>query len=372
MISEATTQEIKKLVAGIEDPIEKAKVVYQYVQDKTRYISIQVGIGGWQPIEASEVDEFKYGDCKGLTNYTKALLKIAEVPANYAVVYAGKAKNDIDPDFPSMQGNHVILNLPQENKQDIWLECTSQKTPFGFIGDFTDDRNVLLVKENGGEIKKTIGYYEKDNYQKIDAKLKLDASGDLIANFSVSSEGTQFDQKYYLQNRSNRKILKYYRNYYDHFKNVKIENFEFQRDNKNVVFHENLKMKAKNYAQKFGNRLMFIPNALNQTFSVPDQYEERISPFTVSRGYFDEDELIFTLPKNMKVESMPQEINLKSKFGEYKAQFEKVNTDQISYKRSMLLKKGNYKKSEYQAFRDFMDEIKTKDQSKIILIKKPT
>ena len=371
-ISETTTQEIKNLVAGIEDPIEKAKKVYHYVQDKTRYISIQVGIGGWQPIEASEVDEFKYGDCKGLTNYTKALLKIAEVPANYAVVYAGRAKNDIDPDFPSMQGNHVILNLPQENSDDIWLECTSQKTPFGFIGDFTDDRNVLLVKENGGEIKKTIGYYEKDNYQKIDAELKLDASGDLSANFTVSSEGTQFDHKYYLQDRSKRKILNFYRNYYDHFKNVKIENFDFQRDDEQVVFHENLEIKAKNYAQKFGNRLMFVPNALNQTFSVPDQYDERISPFTVSRGYFDEDELVFTLPENMKIESMPEEINIKSKFGEYSAQFDKINADQISYKRSMLLKKGNYKKSEYQAFRDFMDTIKTKDQSKIILVKKPT
>ena len=371
-ISDATTQEIKNLVTGIEDPIERAKKVYQYVQDKTRYISIQVGIGGWQPIEASEVDEFKYGDCKGLTNYTKALLKVADVPAHYAVVYAGRAKNDIDPDFPSMQGNHVILNLPQENQQDIWLECTSQKTPFGFIGDFTDDRNVLLVKPNGGQIKKTIGYYEKDNYQKIDGALKLDANGDLFADFTIASEGTQFDHKYFLQDRSKRKILKFYRNYYDHFKNIKIENYDFQRDDKNVVFRENLKIKAKSYAQKFGNRLMFIPNALNQTFSVPDQYDQRISPFTISRGYFDEDELIFTVPENMKVESMPEDILLKTKFGEYKAQFEKKESNKISYKRSMLIKKGNYKKQDYQAFRDFMYQIKTKDQSKIILVKKPT
>lgn len=371
-ISDATIQTIKNLVAGMEDPIERAKKVYHYVQEKTRYISIQVGIGGWQPIEASEVDEFKYGDCKGLTNYTKALLKIAKVPANYAVVYAGSAKNDIDPDFPSMQGNHVILNLPQKNKQDIWLECTSQKTPFGFIGDFTDDRNVLLVKEDGGKIKKTVGYYEKDNYQKIDAELKLDATGDLMANFTVSSGGTQFDNKYFLQDRTHRKILNFYRKYYDHFKNVKVEDYEYHRNDEQVVFQEKLEIKAKNYAQKFGKRLMFIPNALNQTFSVPDQYDERFCPFTVSRGYFDKDKMVFTLPENWEVESIPQEINLKTKFGKYKAQFDQLNEDQISYKRSMLIKKGNYKKSEYSAFRDFLHEIKTKDQSKIILVKKPT
>jgi hypothetical protein len=300
------------------------------------------------------------------------LLKIAKVPANYAVVYAGSAKNDIDPDFPSMQGNHVILNLPQKNKHDIWLECTSQKTPFGFIGDFTDDRNVLLVKEDGGKIKKTVGYYEKDNYQKIDAELKLDATGDLMANFTVSSGGTQFDNKYFLQDRTHRKILKFYRKYYDHFKNIKIKDYEYHRNDEQVVFQEKLEIKAKNYAQKFGKRLMFIPNALNQTFSVPDQYEERFCPFTVSRGYFDKDKMVFTLPENWEVESIPKEINLKTKFGKYKAQFDQLNEDQISYKRSMLIKKGNYKKSEYSAFRDFLHEIKTKDQSKIILVKKPT
>ena len=42
-IPASTLAEIKTLVKGINSPIEKAKLIYQYVQDKTRYISIQLG-----------------------------------------------------------------------------------------------------------------------------------------------------------------------------------------------------------------------------------------------------------------------------------------------------------------------------------------
>ena len=77
--------------------IGKAKKIYQYVQDNTRYISVQVGIGGMQPITAKEVDLVKYGDCKGLTNYTKSLLDIVGVKSNYTRLYAS-ASNQISVD----------------------------------------------------------------------------------------------------------------------------------------------------------------------------------------------------------------------------------------------------------------------------------
>ena len=78
-LSESIISEIQDLVKGIESPIDRAKKVYQYVQNKTRYISIQEDIGGWVPIPALEVHKSGYGDCKGLTNYTKALMDAANV-----------------------------------------------------------------------------------------------------------------------------------------------------------------------------------------------------------------------------------------------------------------------------------------------------
>lgn len=148
----STIEKIKSLVAGVTNPIEKAKIVYKFVQDKTRYISVQIGIGGWEPIAANQVDKVGYGDCKGLTNYTKALLDAVGITSYFTLVYAQQKRNIVK-DFSSMQGNHAILNIPN-NGNDIWLECTSQTISFGFLGDFTDDRDVLVVTPEGGIIKK--------------------------------------------------------------------------------------------------------------------------------------------------------------------------------------------------------------------------
>ena len=159
----------------MKDPIEKAKIVYAFMQNKTRYISVQVGIGGWEPIAANKVDAVGYGDCKGLTNYTKALLDAVGVTSYYTVVFA-QDRRDIDKEFASLQGNHVILNIPNKGK-DVWLECTSQTTPFGFLGDFTDDRNVLVITPEGGIIKRTPKYINKDNLQTINADITLKENG---------------------------------------------------------------------------------------------------------------------------------------------------------------------------------------------------
>ncbi|MFT7161763.1 MAG: hypothetical protein ACI9GZ_002950, partial [Bacteroidia bacterium] len=92
-----TVQEIKKITDTFESKEDKIHAVYQYVQDKTRYVSIQLGIGGYQPFPASTVDELGYGDCKALSNYTHSLLKAIDIPSNYTLVYGGDDPPKLDP-----------------------------------------------------------------------------------------------------------------------------------------------------------------------------------------------------------------------------------------------------------------------------------
>jgi len=368
-VSKKTKQEILALTQGIDEPLEKIKIVYKYIQDNTRYISVQVGIGGWQPIEAKTVDEVKYGDCKGLTNYTKALLKIVGIDAKYTVVYAGREKQNLNEDFASIQGNHVILNVPLENK-DLWLECTSQDIPFGFLGTFTDDRKVLVISEEGGKIKTTDAYYSKDNFQKIDAKVTISKNGNLNLDFDILSRGTQFHSKFNLANKSKNEVIKSYKSYYSHLKSLDIKAFNFTSRKDKVEFVEHLEMSSKNYCSKFGNRFMFAPNILNQSISIPDKYEKRMTPFVISRGFFDEDHLVFSIPDDMQIESMPKPIKIETKFGKYQAKVIQNENGQLIYDRSMLLKQGDFSKQEYKSFRTFMTNVHRADQSKVILAKK--
>ncbi len=47
-----TIDEVTELTKNASTTVEKAKIIYNYVQNKTRYVSIQLGIGGWQPMLA--------------------------------------------------------------------------------------------------------------------------------------------------------------------------------------------------------------------------------------------------------------------------------------------------------------------------------
>ncbi|NJM26365.1 MAG: hypothetical protein HC859_13660, partial [Bacteroidia bacterium] len=105
-------------------------------------MSIQLGIGGWQPFEASVVDKNGYGDCKALSNYAVAMLKEAGIKGYYCLVQAGEEPAKLDPMFAENHFNHIIVAVPL--KQDtVWLECTSQTNPYGYLGEFTGDRQAL-------------------------------------------------------------------------------------------------------------------------------------------------------------------------------------------------------------------------------------
>ena len=75
------------------------------------------------------------------------------------------------------QGNHIIIRVPMDS-DTVWLDCTMNDSPFGFLDDFTDDRAVLLVNKEGGTIGRTPEYDESLN--SLSVKLQLD---DILADY---------------------------------------------------------------------------------------------------------------------------------------------------------------------------------------------
>ena len=367
-VTEKTKQTVLSLVEGIENPLEKAKKIYEFVQENTRYISVQVGIGGIQPIAAKEVDEVKYGDCKGLTNYTHALLEIAGVTSYYSVVESGNEIVDFDKDFASLaQGNHIILGIPTED-QVVWLDCTSQVHPFGFIGDFTDNRNVLAINGDAGEILKTTTYPDHVNYQLTKAEIELSPDASITSDVSIKTNGIQYDNRFGIERESKKNIIEYYKEYWSNVNNLEVVDYTFENDKDIVEFTQKVKLHATNYASLSGDKLIFAPNAFNKNSFVPDRYRNRRLPLEIQRGYLDEDVFTYKIPIGFHVESIPDDIQIKNEFGEYSVAYV-VNENEIQYKRKLLVSKGNFPKSEYDAYRNFRKKVASNDSAKIILIK---
>lgn len=367
-LSLETQNKIKALVGEEKDPLKKAKIVYEYVQGKTRYISIQLGIGGWKPMLAKDVDRLGYGDCKALSNYTRALLKAVGVDAFYAVIYGGSGKRDIREDFVSMQGNHVVLAIPDNNRL-VWLECTSQVTPFGYQANFTDDRMALLVKPGKGELVRTTIYPTKDNTQISKGSYSISENGMISGNINIASKGAQYNNRSFLEARSQEEKDDYYKSAFGNINNLKLKKIDLKNNKDNQEFVESIILEAEGYCNKSGNKMMFALNAFNQMSSVPQRYRNRVNPFEISYGYFDTDEITIDLPTGFTMEAKPENVTISDKFGEYKTEYVMVTPTRIVYKRSLVMNEGSFDSKEYENYRLFREKIARNDNAKIVLAK---
>ena len=365
----ATVLQMQELVRGVTDEKLKAKKVYEYMQQKTRYISVQIGIGGYQPFMAADVDKQSYGDCKALVNYTQALLKAVNINSYYCVVEAGSRKVSLMPDFASMeQGNHVILCLPFKN-DTTWLECTSQQIPFGYLGTFTDDRNVLACTPGGGKILHTPVYAPAANLQHCQASFTLNAQGGVAGEIKTSMEGAQFDNRQGFAEEAYAEQVKYLKKEYP-IDNLEIEKLSFvQEKNRQPKLEEQLKVNAYGYAAQEGDKYNFYVNATNRIKSSPREVRNRVTNVFINRGYTDEDEITYTIPEGYRLDNNPLAVKLQKPFGSFSATLAQQG-NRLIYKRRMQIKDGTYDKALYQELVDFYSEVVDADEYRAALVKK--
>jgi Domain of Unknown Function with PDB structure (DUF3857) len=363
-----TVRQMQDLTANITNPKEKARKVYEYMQHKSRYVSIQIGIGGFQPFPASEVDQLSYGDCKALVNYTQALLKAVNVDSYYCVVKSGSEKASLKTDFASMdQADHIILCLPFKS-DTTWLECTSKTIPFGYLGNFTDDRWVLACTPQGGKLLHTPKYTAPENREEIKASLNLNETGELKGNIITTTAGTQYENEDNMLTESFQDQLKHIQKQYP-ISNLDIETFNFSA-NKSIkpVLTESVKFTAPEYASVDSGKLRFMVNSINRLSTPPREIRNRVNPMYINRGYTDEDVITYTLPEGYHADRTLLNIKLQKDFGNYTANVI-VKGNQLIYTRKMQLIDGIYNKEVYNDFVDFYQTVIDADNYSITVIK---
>ena len=364
-LEEATRQKMVALTAATDDTLEKIRKVYHYFQEKTRYVSIQIGLGGWQSAPASEVDRLGYGDCKALTNYMKALLNTIGITSYYTLVASGKDMPDIVVEFPSNQFNHVILCVPLRN-DTIWLECTSQSIPAGFLGTFTDDRHVLLLKETGGFICHTPVYDHSVNCQNRLIRARLLENGNAVMEVKTNCYGVFYDLERNILDQDDvdkRKNL---------VENIPAPDFTLEKyslkENKSGApsIEEILNLTINKTLAPAGDLLLFIPNQLTREKELSSQVINRKNPVAIRRSVAKSDTVFYTLPATLSVTGNHIDQTITSKFGAYRA-ITTLQGDTLRYVRHLQINKGAYSKESYEDLLDFLEKVKYADSKKITL-----
>ncbi len=362
-----TAEYIKELTANIADPKLKAKKIYEYMQQKTHYISIQVGIGGFQPFLASDVDKLNYGDCKALVNYTRSLLKVVNIDSYYCLVYGNhKEKISMLRDFASMQGNHVILCIPFKN-DTTWLECTSQTKPFGFLSDFTDDRIVLACTPDGGKLMHTPKYTTEENLEKRKASFIINDAGELTGDMETVFKGTDYDDREWIIDDSPAERVRDIKRIYP-INNLEIDKLVLKQDkSQRPVTTEDIKLSARDYGSVSDGKFSFTLNSVKRRIGLY-QTRNRVKPVNINRGHTEEDEITYTLPKGYHLVSDPLKVSIDKPFGNFTAVMT-LSGDQLVYKRKLQIRDGTYSKDTYQDLVDFYQTVVDADGYNVALVK---
>jgi hypothetical protein len=357
-------QKIKELTGSVEDKQQKVRILYHYLQDNTRYVNVTLGIGGLKPYPATYVSINKYGDCKGLTNYMKAMLQVAGIESYYTTVFAGWKPREIITEIPSQQFNHVILAVPLD-KDTLWLENTNNTNPFGYAGTFIQNRQALLIDGKSSRLVRTPSLREKDVQVSGRMEFLLDAEGNANINLHYNFRGEEFENYNAVYTQYNKEIQNSY--IHDH---LPFQAFEMRdwtlvkkdRDDRNIVLESAITVK--HFVKKIGTEqyFSFLPADIPD-FTSP---KKRRLPVILPYPIYETDTLIYHLPLTRSKIVLPENTFLKSKYGWYHIAFYQQG-EIVTVLREFLLYPMNIALSEYNDFYNFMNSIKLDEKRKILI-----
>ena len=356
----------RDMVKNAKSDREKIKILYEYLQRNFRYVSIQLGIGGFRPFPAEFTDKKKYGDCKALSNYMQAVLEAVGIKSYQALINAEYNSEPIDPSFPCNLFDHVVLCVPGQ-KDSIWLECTSKTNDFAHLGVFTENRNALLITEKGGLLVRTPASRADDNlfsaYTTID--LQADGSGKTITVLNTAGE-----YKDDLIHAAEEKA--------DDQKSFFVVHLGF-KDPDEMLFPESL---SGSYRVEVGQHLeripqlrtgskMFLPIRIYRLWSnrLPSA-EKRKQDFYFSCPFEKSDTTVYTLPEGYRPEALPEAKSSKCLMAScHTSYWYDDKKRQLFSAIRVVLTQNKISAKDYAAVKDFFDALATEETQKIVIKK---
>jgi len=357
---------IKSMVENCKTNREKIDTLYHYLQHSTRYVLITLGIGGLQSYDAAYVEKNKYGDCKALSNFMKSMLKVVGIEAQLVVVYGGESNFfDPDPKFCFNGFNHMILYIPSEK---MWLECTADDLPTGYLSTFTQGRGVLVLTDSSGKLMRTPALDSTTNVENTKSVIQLATDGSAtLKNYSVLKGSLQDVLRSLVKNFSKEDIQKRFQQH-NKLPAFKIDKLEDIVDANQPEVKRNYDLSFEKFGAKAGTRLIIPINADNAFDDTPPPTEQRNFPIEAGgSGYTQNVETTLIIPEGFTIEALPAEkTEMHSVYGSYVSSVEKTEKSVI-FKRKLVIKPVSQPAEKFNEFRDFYKKMEQADAAKVIL-----
>ncbi len=323
----AVTEQVQTLANEIakdqKTPRDIARVLYEWVAKNITYAGNCIGTGAVVPHDISFILTNKMGDCKDHATLLQALLAAKKIESTQALVNAGSSYSLAKVPVVS-QVNHVINYLPG---LDLFLDSTSDSTPFGMLPHGSQDKPVLLV-DGYKEGLRTPAPQPGSNVQTMKTRIKINDDGSVKGSVEVAVKGDYgVDVRSGLRGVSKEAMQ-------DMVKNV-LQGMgfngsgKFESDDATALI-DTMNYKAsfefKNFTQlpgagAFAIAPLFFSRAPVSEFASDGLDEsETLTEFACSNGASLE-EYVFTFPKKMKILAVPENMSHRTANVSYKASY---------------------------------------------------
>lgn len=372
----------KELAANSNSDLEKVKSLARWVQQKIRYVSIQLSaVGGYRPNPADTVLRKGAGDCKDKAALLQAMLRAVGIESHLVLVYAGDWSR-VRAEFPSpLQFNHAIIavainsDLPSSVNDPrlgrlLFFDPTDDTTHVGQLPFYLQGSLGLVVKNEGGDLIRLPAQSEEANAIRREIDIEAGAAGEITAQVSEVYIGQ-------MAALARRRIQSSSAEDYAREMGSRVS-----RDIPGAVIGElkisdqaaldeplriEYEIRSSGYANRM-NRLMVIRSLPLRAWQFPSfTRAERMSPVRFEMRSIQEDVVRIRLPHGFRIDELPKETALAGNFGEFKLDHQ-MQDRKIVVRRRLAIKALSVSASEYAEVKRFFDAAQSASQANIVLV----
>lgn len=359
--------EVKQLIAPCKTPEEKIRAIYYWVQDNIKYLAFEDGIAGFRPEAAQTVFANRYGDCKGMANLTKEMLKVAGFDARLA--WIGTNRIPYTYELPTLAvDNHMICTVFLGEKQYI-LDATEKFCALGRAGERIQGKEMLI--ENGTDF-----VVEKVPVSDVDTNLIsrtenisidgefLKGQGEVVFNgesktqiLYLTSLATSEDKKRMFDNLA----VSAYSNA------DKVELTSLPPANREHPLALKYSYALTNKVSRFGDDI-YIGLDWNKAFAEMNIGDERETDYYFHRKVKQATYKKLRIPAGYKVTHLPKSMNRTHKNFTFKIGFKQAGNEVI-YSNEICVMDGLIRKSDFALWNEYVAELNDIYNDQIVITK---
>lgn len=363
---ETLKEKVEALTKNAKSDEEKIKNIYYWVQDNIRYIAFEDGIAGFKPDESQNVFQKRYGDCKGMANLTKQMLKLAGFDAR--LTWIGTKRIAYDYSTPSLSvDNHMICTLFHNNKK-YFLDGTEKFNSFGEYAERIQGKEVLIENGDNFYVEKVPVANSSSNTETFTTSFKIENEtlvGKTNTTYSGESKASFLQSFNSIRNNNKETVLMNYLT--DNDKNNIISNIKTSdltnRDGKITIDYD---IKLNNKVSAFDNEI-YVDLDFKKEFSKLSLKDRKCDfEFPYKENYSASIKL--EIPAGYKVTKLPEPVSFTTENYNIIITCQQVGNE-IVYSKHFDFKNGTIKVDEFSQWNTLMEKINKTYNEQITLTK---